>query len=80
MSDEIGPGTFAGGSLLVVAFEGWNDAGEAASGAARAIRDQLQLQPIAELAEEILRPHGGFLFDGYTSPAAKERRKAINLG
>ena len=32
MSDEIGPGTFAGGSLLVVAFEGWNDAGDAASG------------------------------------------------
>lgn len=52
MSDEIGPGTFAGGSLLVVAFEGWNDAGEAASGAARAIRDQLQLQPIAELEPE----------------------------
>jgi hypothetical protein len=52
VSDDIGPGTFAGGSLLVVAFEGWNDAGEAASGAARAIRDQLELQPIVELEPE----------------------------
>jgi hypothetical protein len=52
VSDEIGPGTFAGGSLLVVAFEGWNDAGEAASGAARAIREQLELQPIVELEPE----------------------------
>jgi hypothetical protein len=52
VSDDIGPGTFAGGSLLVVAFEGWNDAGEAASGAARAIREQLELQPIVELEPE----------------------------
>jgi hypothetical protein len=52
VSDDIGAGTFAGGSLLVVAFEGWNDAGEAASGAARAIRDQLELQPIVELEPE----------------------------
>ena len=45
-------GTFSGGSLLVVAFEGWNDAGEAASGAARAIRDQLELVPVVELEPE----------------------------
>ena len=46
------PEDFSGGSLLVVAFEGWNDAGEAASNAARAIRDQLELQPILELEPE----------------------------
>ena len=52
VSDETDATTFSGGSLLVVAFEGWNDAGEAASGAARAIRDQLELQPILELEPE----------------------------
>jgi hypothetical protein len=52
VSDAIEPSTFSGGSLLVVAFEGWNDAGEAASGAARAIRDQLELQPVVELEPE----------------------------
>jgi len=44
--------TFGEKSLLVVAFEGWNDAGEAASGAARALRDQLDLVPIADLDPE----------------------------
>ncbi|CAN5497989.1 filament polymerization regulator ParJ [soil metagenome] len=44
--------TFGENSLLVVAFEGWNDAGEAASGAARALRDQLELVPIADLEPE----------------------------
>ena len=43
---------FGQGSVLVVAFEGWNDAGEAASGAARAVRDQLDLVPIADLEPE----------------------------
>jgi hypothetical protein len=43
---------FGEGSVLVVAFEGWNDAGEAASGAVRAVRDQLELEPIAELEPE----------------------------
>jgi hypothetical protein len=52
MSDFSETGGFSGGSLLVVAFEGWNDAGEAASGAARAIRDQLQLVPVVELEPE----------------------------
>jgi len=37
---------------LVVAFEGWNDAGEAASGAVRRLRDHLGLEPIAELDPE----------------------------
>ena len=34
VTDGIG---FLGGRLLVVAFEGWNDAGEAATGAVRAL-------------------------------------------
>ncbi len=45
-------GGFGTGSTLVVAFEGWNDAGEAATGAVRALRDQLELVPIADLEPE----------------------------
>lgn len=40
------------GRILVVAFEGWNDAGDAASTAAGAVRDALDLEPIAELDGE----------------------------
>ncbi|WP_349898155.1 proteasome assembly chaperone family protein [Parafrigoribacterium soli] len=40
------------GRLLVVAFEGWNDAGEAASGVVRSLKDQLDLYPIAEVDAE----------------------------
>jgi hypothetical protein len=43
---------FHGGSVLIVAFEGWNDAGEAASGAVRAVRDQLGLVPRLEIEPE----------------------------
>jgi hypothetical protein len=43
---------FASGRLLVVAFEGWNDAGEAASGAVRTLKDLLELYPIAEVDPE----------------------------
>src|SRR5215218_807850 len=43
---------FRGGSVLIVAFEGWNDAGEAASGAVRAVRDQLGLVPRLEVEPE----------------------------
>ena len=38
--------------LLVVAFEGWNDAGEAASGAVRTLKEQLDVDPIAEIDPE----------------------------
>ena len=41
-----------GGTTLVVAFEGWNDAGEAASTAVRAVRDQLGLVPLVEVEPE----------------------------
>ena len=43
---------FASGRLLVVAFEGWNDAGEAASGAVRTLREQLDLVPLTEVDSE----------------------------
>jgi hypothetical protein len=36
----------------VVAFEGWNDAGEAASGAVRTLKEKLDLYPIAEVDPE----------------------------
>ena len=40
------------GRLLVVAFEGWNDAGDAASGAVGMLKDLLDLSPIAEVDAE----------------------------
>lgn len=43
---------FVQGRLLVVAFEGWNDAGEAASGAVRALKELLDLYAIAEVDPE----------------------------
>lgn len=43
---------FASGRVLVVAFEGWNDAGEAATGAVRTLKDQLDVYPIAEIDPE----------------------------
>jgi len=43
---------FASGRLLVVAFEGWNDAGEAASGAVRTLQEQLELSPITQVDPE----------------------------
>ena len=43
---------FGGASILVVAFEGWNDAGEAASGAVSALRDQLELVPLVDVEPE----------------------------
>ena len=44
--------SFASGRLLVVAFEGWNDAGEAASGAVRTLKEALDLYPVAEVDPE----------------------------
>ena len=42
----------ARGRTLVVAFEGWNDAGEAASGAVRRLRDLLDLDVVLDLDAE----------------------------
>ncbi len=41
------------GRVLVVAFEGWNDAGEAASGAVRALKDALEVVPVASIDPEL---------------------------
>jgi PAC2 family len=43
---------FSDGRILVVAFEGWNDAGEAASGAVTVLRDSLGLAPVHEVDPE----------------------------
>jgi PAC2 family len=45
--------SFLSGRLLVVAFEGWNDAGEAASGAVSTLQDVLDVVPIAEVDPEL---------------------------
>jgi hypothetical protein len=41
-----------GGRVLVVAFEGWNDAGEAASSAVRTLHDQLEVFALLALDSE----------------------------
>jgi hypothetical protein len=62
---------FRSGRLLVVAFEGWNDAGEAASGAVRALKDVLDVVPIADIDPEdyydfqLNRPHVEFDDEGH---------------
>jgi hypothetical protein len=43
---------FLRGRLLLVAFEGWNDAGEAATGALKVLKEQLEVVPIAEVDTE----------------------------
>ncbi|HEY5321163.1 MAG TPA: PAC2 family protein [Galbitalea sp.] len=43
---------FTSGRILVVAFEGWNDAGEAASGVVTTLKDELDVYPIAEVDPE----------------------------
>jgi len=40
------------GRILIAAFEGWNDAGEAASAAVRRLRDELPVTPAAEIDPE----------------------------
>jgi hypothetical protein len=52
MSESSEVSGFGEGATLLVAFEGWNDAGEAATGAVRTVRDQLALEPLVELEPE----------------------------
>lgn len=47
------PTGFEGGRLLIVAFEGWNDAGESATGAARLLAERLGLVEIAAVDPEL---------------------------
>jgi len=42
----------SGARILVVAFEGWNDAGEAASAAARRLRESFEVVPVADVDPE----------------------------
>lgn len=51
-ADVPGNPGFARGRVLVVAFEGWNDAGEAASGVINTLKEQLDVYPIAEVDPE----------------------------
>lgn len=61
------------GRLLVVAFEGWNDAGEAASSAVRMLQEQLEVFPLHTVDPETFydfqfnRPTIGFDDDGNRS-------------
>ena len=50
MTDERG---FLEGKVLIVAFEGWNDAGEAASGAVRTLKDSLDVVPLTSVDPEL---------------------------
>lgn len=58
------------GRLLVVAFEGWNDAGDAASSAVRTLQEQLEVIPLIAVDSETYydfqfnRPTIGFDDDG----------------
>lgn len=49
MTDDMAP---LGGRVLVVAFEGWNDAGEAASGALRLVLEAGEFEVLTELDSE----------------------------
>ncbi|MDH2444636.1 PAC2 family protein [Amnibacterium sp. CER49] len=44
---------FQRGRILVVAFEGWNDAGEAATNAVRMVKDALPLVPVLDIDPEL---------------------------
>ncbi len=49
---EFPSSSIVGGRVLIVAFEGWNDAGEAASGAVKKLQSLLDLAPLIEIESE----------------------------
>ncbi|AQX80379.1 PAC2 family protein [Plantibacter sp. VKM Ac-2885] len=63
-----------GGRLLVVAFEGWNDAGEAASGAVRVLRDSLALRPLLEIDPE---PYYDYQFNRPTVGVDEDGKRSL---
>ncbi|PFG31404.1 PAC2 family protein [Paramicrobacterium agarici] len=63
-----------GGRLLVVAFEGWNDAGDAATGAVRMLKDQLELEPLFDVDPEL---YFDFQFNRPVISADAEGRKRL---
>ncbi|WP_245982333.1 PAC2 family protein [Mycetocola tolaasinivorans] len=60
--------------VLVVAFEGWNDAGEAASGAAKVLRDHLAATPLKSIDPE---PYYDFQFTRPTIFVDDSGRRAL---
>ncbi|TAJ46108.1 MAG: PAC2 family protein [Herbiconiux sp.] len=65
---------FLRGRLLLVAFEGWNDAGEAATGALRVLKDQLDLVEIADVDTE---EYFDFQFNRPTVTVDEEGRRVL---
>ncbi|MFB2582669.1 PAC2 family protein [Herbiconiux sp. P15] len=65
---------FLRGRLLLVAFEGWNDAGEAATGALKLLREQLDVTPIAEVEAE---EYFDFQFNRPTVTVDEEGRRVL---
>jgi hypothetical protein len=65
---------FLRGRLLLVAFEGWNDAGEAATGALRVLKEQLEVIPITEVDTE---EYFDFQFNRPTVSADDEGRRVL---
>lgn len=67
--------SFMDGSILVVAFEGWNDAGEAASSSARTLRDQFGLVPLRSLDPEA---YFDYQFNRPTSSYDETGKRVLN--
>jgi len=65
---------FLGGRLLVVAFEGWNDAGEAATGAVRALKELLDVREIMTVDPEM---YFDFQFNRPTVSTNEEGQRVI---
>ncbi|WP_382310438.1 proteasome assembly chaperone family protein [Herbiconiux sp. UC225_62] len=65
---------FLRGRLLLVAFEGWNDAGEAATGALRVLKEQLEVVPITEVDTE---EYFDFQFNRPTVSTDDEGRRVL---
>jgi len=63
-----------GGRLLVVAFEGWNDAGEAATGAVSALKDLLDVEAVAKIDPEL---YFDYQFNRPTISTNEEGRRLI---
>ncbi|WP_394551863.1 proteasome assembly chaperone family protein [Agromyces sp. MMS24-JH15] len=68
------PVGFGSGRLLVVAFEGWNDAGEAASSAARLLAERLGLEEVAAVDPEL---YYDYQFNRPTIAAGDDGRRRI---
>jgi hypothetical protein len=62
------------GRLLVVAFEGWNDAGDAASGAVHTLKDLLDLRSIAAVDSE---KYFDFQFNRPTVTAGEDGKRLL---